>query len=176
MRTTMAIPALIGLLTLSGCTNLVGLHPFASDEDAFVDASLYGVWANAAGDADYIISGDGKALAIRYTEKKGEPVRLVARLWKTGDAVFADVTAATDEPFQLRIHSIMRIWRDGETVRMAFLDTDWLREQARLALKLEAVADHLVIVSPASAVKRFLAQAGMDARAYGEPEILHRIR
>lgn len=176
MRSMMAASALIGLLTLSGCTNLAGLRPFVSDEDAFVDTSLYGVWTNAGGDASYIVSGDGKTLAIRYTEKRGDPVRLVARLWKTGDALFADVTSATDEPFQLHAHSMLRIWRDGETVRLAFLDTNWLREQARPALKLEAVTDHLVITSPGADIRRFLMTAGMDPRAYGDPEILRRGR
>jgi hypothetical protein len=161
-------------LMLAGCTGLATLRPFVSDSQAVVDAGLAGVWRNANGEATYVVEADGKALRIAYSEKKDETVKLTVRLWRAGDATFADVTAAEEEPFQMRLHSIMRIWRNGDTLKMAFLDTDWLKEKARATLKSERVDDHTVVTSPDEEIRAFVARYGTDDKAWRDSETLRR--
>ena len=58
--------ALAGALTLTGCTSLISLNSFVTDEQAVMDPALLGVWTNAEGKDIYWITEDGSGYKIRY--------------------------------------------------------------------------------------------------------------
>ena len=71
MRIPQLILALAGTLMCTGCSELVGLHPFVTDKEAALDARLLGVWVDD--DDLYIVRQDGNGYAISYSWRSSTP-------------------------------------------------------------------------------------------------------
>jgi hypothetical protein len=66
------------------------------------------------------------------------------------------------------------VWVEGWTVRMAYLDSKWLKEHASAELAVDKAGDRLLITAPQEAVTRFLLTYGADDRAFGKITVLTR--
>jgi len=75
---------------------------------------------------------------------------------------------AEEDAFQIAAHTPP----DDTKLRIAFLDSQWLRAQASGQLAVQALEGRLLITSPADQVTRFLLTYGGDDRAYGKPVVL----
>jgi hypothetical protein len=171
MRIPQLILALAGTLMCAGCSDLVGLHPFVTDKEAALDARLLGVWV--VDDDVYIVRQDGNGYTIGCSDKKSTTIyKLKAKMLKVGDARILDLTPAEEDVFRIAAHTPMRVWLDGATLRIAFLDSKWLKELASAQLATQEVGDRLLITSPGEEVTRFLLTYGGDDRAYGKPTVL----
>ncbi|MCX6626928.1 MAG: hypothetical protein NTW28_04765, partial [Candidatus Solibacter sp.] len=58
------------------------------------------------------------------------------------------------------------------TLRVAFLDSEWLRKHAGGQLAVQEVGKRLLITSPGEEVTRFLLTYGADDRAFANPGVL----
>jgi hypothetical protein len=173
MKVLGSMLAFAAIVTCTGCSELVGLRPFVSDQDAVTDARLPGIWVD--GDDTYVVTVDGSGYKISITEKGSSTVyKLTAKMLKVGEARILDLTPADEDAFQVAVHTPLRVWVEGATIRMAFLDSAWLREKAAGQLTTEQVGDRLLITSAGDAVTRFLLTYGADDRAYGNGSVLTR--
>jgi hypothetical protein len=163
--------ALAGTLMCTGCSELTALHSFVPENEAVLDARLPGVWMD--GDEMYIVRPDGNGYAISRSQKESAAVyKLKATLLKVGDATILDLMPAEEDLFQIAAHTPLRVWVDDTKLRIAFLDSQWLRAQASGQLAVQALDGRLLITSPADQVTRFLLTYGADDRAYGKPVVL----
>jgi len=64
------------------------------------------------------------------------------------DFKLLDVVSANEDPFQIAVHTPVRIWTDGGALRMAFLDSDWIEEQAGRLLPTAPMKDRTLITAP----------------------------
>jgi hypothetical protein len=142
------------------------------EQYATVDPAMTGAWEDSDGTL-YLIKQDGKGYNIRCVEKNGV-TSYSAQLYKNGDLRLLDLISANDDPFQLAVHTPMRVWVDGTTLRFATLDSAWLKENARNQLAIEDVGDRAVITAPGDAVLRFLLTYGAADKAYEKPAVLQR--
>ena len=175
MRIPQLILALAGTLMCTGCSELVGLHPFVTDKEAALDARLLGVWVDD--DDLYMVRQDGNGYTIGYSDKKSAAIyKLNAKMLKVGEARILDLTPAEVDAFRIAAHTPLRVWMEGATLRIAFLDSKWLREHAsaELAVQEQEAGGRLVITSPGEEVTRFLLTYGGDDRAFGKPSVLRR--
>jgi hypothetical protein len=144
-----------------------------TDKEAARDERLPGMWVGE--DGTYTVTAEGNGYAISRTEKKlGGVYKLKAKLLKIGETRILDLIAEDEDPFQVAVHTPLRVWLEGATLRVAFLDSKWLREQAKAQLAVQEVNDRLLITSPGEAVKRFLLTHVAEDRAHGEPTVLTR--
>ena len=174
MRIPHLVLALAGTLMCSGCSDLVSLRPFVTDKEAVQDARLLGVWVDGD-DATYIVRQDGKGYAIGFLAKNSSTVyKLTGKMLKAGEARIFDLTPAEEDPFQVAVHTAMRVWIEGASLRIAFLDSKWLREKAGAQLAVQEVGDRRLITSQGEAVTRFLLTYGGDDDAFGKPNVLTR--
>ena len=160
-------------LGLAGCSTLVSLHPFLSDQQAAFDPALVGVWAEEKGDAILIVQQDDTDYKIRRVESNGTQ-SFSAQLFKNGDLRILDLVSGNDDPFQLAVHTPLRVWIDGATLRYATLDSAWLKENARKQLAVQEVGDRTLITAPGDAVLRFLVTYGVTDNAYSKPSVLRK--
>jgi hypothetical protein len=171
MRISQVVLALAGTLMCTGCSEMISLHPFVADSDAVQDARLPGVWLDGE-DPMYIVRPDGNGYTISLSDKSSPTVyKLKGKMLKVGDARILDLTPADEDAFQIAAHTPMRVWIEGATLRVAFLDSKWLRERAGAQLATQA-GDRLLITSPPEDVTRFLLTYGGDDRAYGKITVL----
>jgi hypothetical protein len=173
MRIFQVVVALAGTLLCTGCSEMISLRPFVADSEAIQDARLPGVWLDGD-DPMYIVRQDGNGYIISQSDKSSPVIyKLKAKMLKAGDARILDLTPAEEDAFQIAAHTPLRVWIDGATLRVAFLDSKWLREKAGAQLVTQA-GDRLLITSPQEDVTRFLLTYGGDDRAYGKVTVLSR--
>ena len=173
MRISQVVLALAGTLMCTGCSEMISLHPFVADGDAIQDARLPGVWLDGDNPM-YIVRLDGNGYTISQSDKSSAAVyKLKGKMLKVGDARIVDLTPADEDAFQIAAHTPLRVWIEGATLRVAFLDSQWLREKAGAELATQA-GDRLLITSPQEDVTRFLLTYGGDDRAYGKITVLSR--
>jgi hypothetical protein len=174
MRISQLALALAGTLMCTGCSEMISLHPFVADSEAVQDARLTGVWLDG-NDPMYIVRPDGNGYTISQSDKSSPAVyKLKAKMLKVGDARIVDLTPADEDAFQIAAHTPLRVWIEGATLRMAFLDSKWLRDHASAELAVQPAGDRLLITSPQEDVTRFLLTYGGDDRAYGKTAVLSR--
>jgi hypothetical protein len=177
MRIPQLALAVAGTLMCAGCSDMISLHPFVTDGEAVLDARLLGVWVdgNDSDDPMNIVRQDGNGYTISHSDKSSPAIyKLKAKMLRVGDARILDLTPADEDPFQIAVHTPLRVWMEGATLRMAFLDSEWLRDHASAALKVQPAGDRLLITSPSDDVTRFLLTYGGDERAYGKITVLTR--
>ena len=158
-------------LAFTGCSDMVSLHPFVAEQEAVVDSRLTGVWFEE--DDMYVIRQADKGYSITYSDRKGSKAyKLEALMIKVGDALILDLTPAEEDAFQVPAHTPMRVWVEGATLRIAFLDSKWLVEHATAELATQKVNGRTLITAPGEQVTRFLLTYGADNRAFGKPTVL----
>jgi len=168
--------ALAGAITLTGCSTLVSLNPFITDEQAVLDPALPGVWTDQDAKDTYTIRQDGTGYSIRYISDSSDVYQFKALLMVAGDVKLLDLVSANEDAFQIAVHTPVRVWMEGNTLRFAFLQSDWLKEQAGKQLPTAPAKDRTLITGSGEAVKSFLAKAGADPQAGDDPEVLHRVQ
>ena len=160
-------------LVSTGCSQLISLQPFVADSEAILDARLAGVWIE--GDDTYLVRQDGAGyLIMAYGKSQSDSYKLKARILRVGDARILDLTPAENDAFRLAAHMPVRYWVEGNTVRIAFLDSKWLRALASEQLTVQEVDGRAAITSPAEAVSNFLLTWGADDRADESTSVLTR--
>ena len=160
-------------LVFTGCSDMVSLHPFVAENEAVVDNRLSGVWFDT--DDMYVIRQEDKGYSITYSDKKGsKPYKLEALMIKVGDAQILDLIPAEEDVFQVPAHTPMRVWVEGATLRIAFLDAKWLVAHATTELATQQVNGRTLITAPSEDVTRFLLTYGADTRAFGKPTVLRK--
>src|SRR5215471_13245818 len=158
-------------LSLAGCSSLVSLHPLVTDQQAVFDPALIGVWAEEKGDTIFVVQQDDKTYKIRRIEN-GSTQTFAGQLFKSGDLRILDLVSANDDPFQLAVHTPLRIWIDGSKMRYATLDSAWLKDNARKLLAVQDVGDRALITAPTDVVLRFLITYGATDAAFEKPSVL----
>lgn len=175
MRTLLFVPAMVLLLLLSGCIDLLSVNPLATAETAVFDAGLTGEWLCA----DQVC--DGMAVIIRAgsTENKDydtlwnpwgadlEVLHLKGQLVQVGDRLVFDLVAARQTDLAVPAHFFMLVDKTADGVRFSFLDSDWLQSQviSQYALAHAMVDGKPVITAGSEEISAFLARFGLDPRA-----------
>ena len=172
MKLSQLVLTAAGLMMCTGCSEMVSLHALVGDPEAIFDARLTGVWT--LDDDVYIVRQDGNGYNISCLDKNSAPYKLKAKLLKAGDAGILDLTPASDDAFRIAAHTPLRVWVEGATLRMAFLDSKWLREHAGAQLATQEVDGRTLITATQEELTRFLVAYGADERAYGNPTVLTR--
>ena len=165
--------ALTTILATTGCSSLVSVHPIVTGAESTFDRSLLGVW-NHNGDLTYTIWQEDDHYRIALVGKSGA-TQFEARLLRIGDASFLDLVQRDDDSFMLPVHLVLRVWPGIATMQFAFLETDWLKEQATRELGAQAVENRTIITIPGEATRAFLKKYGADEKAHAKAETLSRV-
>jgi hypothetical protein len=180
MKLTLMLPALAGFLILTGCDtptpSLLSLDPVATGQDAIVDSLLIGAWeSDSSGNQLCVIHRDGdKGYNIAYLGG-GSPLAFDARQFQVGDARLLELTPSDGDDFHVKGHVLARVWTEGSKLRWAFLDSDWLRQQASQLLN-HTEDNKMLLLAPGPAVRAFIEKYGADDRAYGDQVTWQRVQ
>lgn len=162
--------ALAGAALLTGCSSLISLNPFVTDAQAVSDPVLVGTWrAPDKDDKDFIvIQQSGSAYKIHYSDGKSTALDFEGRVIRVGDAELMDLVSAGDDSFSAHVHMALRLWPQAGTLQWAWLQSDWLKDQAKQTLATQPSGDRTLITTPGDPVYQFLKKFGADSKAYGE--------
>jgi hypothetical protein len=109
----------------------------------------------------------------------GDAARFQARLGRLGAGLFLDlIPAEKDNPVvhndlynahMVPGHTLARVWLDKDSLRIVFLDEDWLTEaikDGRIALTHVEARGWLVLTAPTSGLQTFILKYGEDKKAF----------
>ncbi len=170
MRYPTLILTLAGASFLTGCSSLISLNPFISDTQATTDPRLVGTWKNPAPDEKETMSIEekDKVYTVKFTGDNSETVTYQCRLARLGDLEFWDLVSSDDDPFVIRPHTLMRLWVSDAKIRWAFIDSDWMREQAKKALATQENEGRTLITTQGEALMQFWQKFAGEDQAHGD--------
>ena len=173
------------VLVMAGCVR--SLHPLYTDNELVFERLLLGTWVEIQNSKDSWIfqkAGDN-AYDLIHTEK-GAPAKFEAHLVKLGKFLFLDIFPSQpdtkNEFYKLHLipaHTFSRIWIEGDFVKLALLDNDWLRDmvtQNKVSIRHERVEDAVILTAPTEDLQKFVVQYANDTLAFPKPTGLHRQR
>jgi hypothetical protein len=170
---------ILAAVLLTGCGDLPSVEGLANKENTVFDPALVGAWN--AGDAVVIVrKGDDQNYAIHWVGAEGSTdtprfVRMEGTLVKIGDQRILDLTAARQDAFSIPCHVFLRIRPVKDGLKVQFIDSKWIREQAK-ALPGFVQDNHPVLTAPAAQVEAFLVKFGFDERALDDPMLLRPLK
>jgi predicted RNase H-like HicB family nuclease len=172
-----AFGGVFAVLLLTGCGELSSVEGLANRDNIVFEPLFVGAWN--AGDAVIIVqAGDEKSYRIDWLGTEGnkevpQVVRMEGRLAKVGEQRVLDLNAAEPGAFSVPCHVFLRIRQVDAGWKVQFIDSKWIREQAKASGLASFVSDgHPVLTAPASQVLEFLTKFGFDERALDEPMML----
>ena len=166
-------------LLLTGCGDLPSVEGIANKENTVFDPALVGAWN--AGDAVIIVQAveDKTSYGIHWVGAEGSDtprfVRMEGRLVKLGDQRILDLNAARQDAFSIPCHVLLRIRPVSDGLKVQFIDSKWIREQAR-ALPGFVQDGHPVLTAKAAEVEGFVRKFGFEERALDEPILLRPLK
>lgn len=169
---------LLFTIFLTGCGDLSSVEGLATQDNTVFDPALVGAWN--AGDAVIIVQkGDDQSYRIHWVgaEETETPrfVRMDGQLVKIGGQRILDLTDANPGPFVIACHVFLRVRPVKDGLKVQFIDSKWIREQAK-TLPGFVQDNHPVLTAPPAQVEAFLLKFGFDERALDDPMMLRPLK
>lgn len=168
------------------------LFPLYTAEDKIFDEQLLGKWLFVDPDDHeakndkmglrFDRSGDSPSYAVLLsgTKEKDEiGLASVARMVQLGDFRFLELSAPKDDDSRLKFypypvataHVFARIRMDQKTLRLDFLNDDWIRKQMKTgkpALATLETDDNLLVTATTAELRKFALAHAEDAEAFSD--------
>lgn len=183
MRNLKTAVVLVIILFLAGCV-VPSLHPLFTEKDLVFDPALVGTWAEEDQEETwaFLKSGDNVYDLIHTAE--GLPVKYEAHLGRLGEFMFLDVYPGEPEVkndfYKLHlipVHTFWRVWIEGDVLRIAMLDPDWLKgmiAQKKVKIAHERMEDGIILTASTQELQKFILQYAEDLKAFPDPTKFHR--
>jgi hypothetical protein len=178
MRTTWCWVALGLAVMTAGCT-VRSLYPLYTEGDLIFEPRLLGTWGeNDSKDTWTFRQSGAKAYEVIARESSGE-TRFEAHLLKLGSLWFLDVCSkGVDDAVAIPAHLFVQIRLEGDTLHVALLSWDWLRDMlardphaiAHLRL-LEGDSDSFVLTAAPKELQKFVTRYAADPQAFSFSEL-----
>ena len=195
MKRSTYIASFIIVTLIAGCVR--SLYPLFTDEDVVFNPKLVGTWTEKDGKNVWIFQKSGeKNYELSYFEadygnvlgktERGDTAKFIAQLGKLGKYYFLDITPGETNTkvkngfynFHLvPVHSISRIWIEGDTIRLSLLDNDWLKKMIdNNAFKIShsRVNDQIILTASTEELQDFVVRYADNNKAFPKPGELHR--
>ncbi|MCK7479488.1 MAG: hypothetical protein M0C28_20690 [Candidatus Moduliflexus flocculans] len=188
---------ILALASMTWLSCVVSLLPLFDDGYLVSEPGLLGTWKIAdSADTWTFEKADGmeylltqrqaeydleKPAGTETPPKKipGDTARFRARLGRLGAGLYLDlIPAEKDNPVvhndlynahMVPGHTLARVWLDKDSLRIVFLDEDWLTEaikDGRIALAHVETKGFQVLTAPTSGLQAFILKYGGDKRAF----------
>jgi len=158
---------------MTGCLPVPSLHPFVEEGQGIEVPELAGEWGSSSSTLQIALERPAR-YTIRSLEPADSASRFRMQLVRLRGRLFADVTmdpgtnpGGDPRPFLWPMHTAFRLDVAGDSLRMAFLDDDWLEQaldRGELRLRHERPDGDLVLTEATPGLQALLGRiANVDA-------------
>jgi len=160
----------LALLLLTGCGDLLSLHPLYSKAQPLFDPAIEGRWESTDNTLSVQRAGDLYELELRSRrDPPADPSRFEVNLVDVGGVRFADLLSVD----QLG-HMLVRVRLNGNELGLAFFDSEWLRQRVPHE---DAEVDHgrtqAILVQKTPELRKLVARYANEPLAY-DKEVSYR--
>lgn len=176
MRNIVPLLTLSAALLNTGCSSLLSITPVAGQQNSTSVPGLTGLWAEKGE------KGEKELYSVRETgagiyEIRVDSERFEARAFKIEDANYLDLRPLDEHPLQLPAHAIVRFWLEGDTLRWAFVDSDWIKALVASSNLPAATLDKTILIThDTGQLRDMLSRPGAADSAYSNTTTLARLR
>jgi hypothetical protein len=180
------------LQLLTGCAEVVSLHPLVTDtdKDAFFDPALVGSWREispddkpeSAGGQVYVVTRDGQNGYKASTTDDGVEKSVLFHILKLPDRYLLDVRDDLGDP-ALPAHVYFGLTLKKDVLMLSEMDTPWLKQQVAACKELRSeeltetdVKGKVVITSPQGDLRKYFLPLAADSRSFANQSELHRVK
>jgi hypothetical protein len=174
------IVALLALASLASC--VPSINPLYTDKDLVVDPALVGTWIDNDNETWTFATGTDKSYSL-VIDHDGKSGPFVAHLVALGGYRFLDIMPTDGALNQsgllemyramyIRTHMFLKVSQVTPTLKMAFLDADWLKKlltksPAALRHERRESDDDSVVTASTAELQAFMIRYGNTADAWG---------
>lgn len=182
MRITKIIFAFAMVTFLTGC--VPSLHPLFTKEDLIFEPTLVGTWIDENGKDKWALQkSEENVYELIYTENDA-PAKFKAHLLKLGEFLFIDIFP--EEPDMkntlykghlLPVHSFSRIWIKGDTLLLAMLDDNWLKDmvkEGKVKIGHDWLDQDIILTASTKDLQKFALKYSDDDKAFSNKAELYR--
>lgn len=183
----------LGLLA-TGCDDDAGnpfvlsIHPLYIEVDLDFDPTLVGKWVDEEGDVTFIFEKSGnqeyKLTVVEREDKEQSKGEFDAHLVRLGGSWFLDIYPKSLQGGSefywthfIRAHTIARLWIEGDSVKMAFLSSNWLKkrfEDKSVDAAHEIIEGAPILTDTTEDVQNLVDRFANDEEAFPDPLVLQR--
>jgi hypothetical protein len=150
-------------LLMVGCGDLLSLHALYTNTDQVFDPTIEGKWERTSDSISVKRTGDMYELLLQNRPAtKEEPTKFELHLVDVQGVRFADLLAADQIG-----HMILRVRQSGGELHVAFMDSQWLRQQApHDEADIELGRKQAIFTVPTPQLKKLVAKYALEEKAY----------
>lgn len=167
------------------------LQPLFSEKDIMYNSALVGTWADGedrytfkrASDNSYqiLLSEQKSTDSVKHAEAKSDTMTFVGQLGRLGKDWFLDTYPAREvvDFHMLPTHMIFRLWLDGNTLRLASLEGDWVKKMIktnRLKAQYAIANGDLILTGSTNELQKIVRGFANDDKAFPNPETFVRMK
>jgi len=175
------IVALSIALLFPSCGPTLSLNPLYTPKDLTFDSALLGNWNEGTSSGKNVLTftqHDETTYELLYKEQK-QVTRLQARLVKLKGHLFLDAVPweRPDNDFFIPVHIIFHLTRIDDTLKIAYLDAEWVAKMVKakkIAIAHAEVDGSLVLTASTRDLQKFVIAHANNGRAFPDPGILYR--
>lgn len=167
------------ILATMGCY-VQSIHPLYDDKTMAFDPALEGTWV-AEEDEEYVftVSDTTRGMYTLVSDEGGAQARFEAVLLELGGVAFLDIypdAPQSESTFYmdhlLRVHNILRVEMDADTLWVADFDAEWLQtmvDKKKLRLSNVPLDGAMLLTGPTTELQAFVAKYARTPEAFSEP-------
>ncbi|HEX9614075.1 MAG TPA: hypothetical protein VGA55_01135 [Bacteroidota bacterium] len=182
MTTIKLLPLLATIcIFLFGCP-IRSLSPLFHEKDLVSDQALLGTWKNVENSdaVTFETSGRNSFLALVH-EDDGDSSKYEVQLGRLGEYWFADWFPETKaEDYQLiPTHLISRVWLSGDSLRLSFLEGDWVEQVLNAdetAVPHARQTGSIILTASTEELQKFVLRHAADGKAFPDPGVFVRAK
>ena len=169
---------ILGLaLIMAGC--VPSLHPLFTEKELVFDPALVGTWGKEDGEERWVFTRSGeKGYTVEYTQD-GELRKFEGHLVQLGKFRFLDLYPEDmdikNETYKFHFipaHTFSRIWIEGDDLRVALMEGDWLKrmiDAKSVSIAHERMEDLIVLTAPTAKLQELVLKHAEDSEAFPNP-------
>jgi hypothetical protein len=163
----------LGLAAFAFGCPVRSLFPLFSEKDLVALPAIVGTWTNAEGDTVTIQPAAEKNYQAVFHTSKGETSQYTGHVGKLGNSWFLDSYPADKgiDHHLIRAHIISRIRVDGDSLRVAPLEGDWLKKMidaGKLNIPYVEPGGDIILTASTEELQKLCVKFAGDAAAFRE--------
>jgi hypothetical protein len=164
MRAFLVVFLAASSIATTGCGDLLTLHALYTKQDQVFDPAIEGLWESKDDLLMVKRSEEGYEVALQAKGINVAPSRYEAHLTEIGGVRFADLL-----PDEHIGHMIVRVRSEAGALKLAFLDSQWLRDRVQHEnAETEDSDTQAVLTLRTPQLKNVVAKYATENRAYDE--------
>ena len=157
------------------------LFPLFTESDLVYNPGLVGTWTDNENNTFTFQRSGEKSYNVVSLEQKGNSEGYRVQLGRLGKFWFIDSypLKSGDDHHKLSAHILSRIWINGDTLTMASLESDWLRDMIdakKLSIAHVRRDDDIILTATTEELRALCLRFAEDDTAFPNPGVLIRTK